>query len=70
MSLDENFNLRPAMQEHLPIGTGIMGLAKVKAEALLVSAFDFPNNRQENGWEAPRPRSTSSARASTSTSTT
>ena len=55
VSLDENFNLRPAMQEYLPIGTGIMGLAKVKAEALLVSAFDFPNNRwKENGWETAK----------------
>lgn len=55
VSLDENFNLRPAMQEYLPIGTGIMGLAKVRAEALLVSAFDFPNNEwRENGWEAAK----------------
>lgn len=52
ISLDENQNLRPRLQEYMPIGTGIMGLAKIQVEALLVSAFDFPNNEwMENGWE-------------------
>ena len=44
--------LLPAgLQEHLPVANGIMGLARARAEILLVSAFDFPNNVwKENGW--------------------
>ena len=52
LQLDENGNLPPELQAHLPVVQGIMGIAKVQAENLLVSAFDYPNNKWfEGGWE-------------------
>lgn len=53
LALDANGQPTPAMQAHMPIANGIMGLAKCQVEVLLVSAFDHPNNRwKENGWAA------------------
>ena len=50
--LDGNSNLSKEMQAYIPVGNGIMGLAKVQAEALMVSAFDYPNNKwKEDGWQ-------------------
>ncbi len=52
LNLDGNNNLSKEMQAYMPVGNGIMGLAKVQAEALLVSAFDYPNNKwKEDGWD-------------------
>ncbi len=49
--------LAPELREHLERANRIMGLGQVSAEVLLVSAFDFPNNRWiENGWEKARER--------------
>lgn len=45
-------DLPDVLEEHYPIVQGIMGIARVQSENLLVSAFDIPNNRwKENGWE-------------------
>lgn len=50
-------NLSEALTDHLRIANSIMGLARVDAEVLLVSAFDFPKNAwKENGWETARTR--------------
>ena len=39
------------LQDHLPVANQIMGLAKVHADTLLVSAFDFPSYEwKEEGW--------------------
>ncbi|MEZ5973703.1 MAG: hypothetical protein R3E96_02340 [Planctomycetota bacterium] len=44
-------DLPPALAEHFPIVQGIMGIAKVQSELLLVSAFDIPANQwKEDGW--------------------
>ncbi|MCP3918201.1 MAG: hypothetical protein GY711_21840 [bacterium] len=49
---NENGTLSEALQSHLPVANGIMGLAKADVDILLVSAFDFPNYKwKENGWE-------------------
>ncbi len=40
------------LQGHFPIVQGIMGIARVQAESLLVSAFDEPNNAWiDGGWQ-------------------
>ncbi|MEM9803614.1 MAG: peptidylprolyl isomerase, partial [Planctomycetota bacterium] len=52
VKVGDDGTLPPELQEHLPIANAIMGLAKARAELLLVSAFDFPNYRwKEDGWE-------------------
>ncbi|HPF14139.1 MAG: hypothetical protein H6830_05785 [Planctomycetes bacterium] len=49
---DADGNLPPELAAHFPIVQGIMGIARVQSENLLVSAFDFPRNEwKENGWE-------------------
>lgn len=46
-------SLSAALQEHMPIANGIMGLAKAQAEVMLLSAFDYPNNKwSDNGWDS------------------
>jgi hypothetical protein len=48
----EEGQLAQALSDHLPIANGIIGLARARAEILLVSAFDFSINEwKENGWE-------------------
>jgi len=52
LEIGENAQLSPELEAHLPIANGIMGLAKARAEILLVSAFDFPTfSWKESGWE-------------------
>jgi len=47
----EDGTLSDELQAHMPIANTVMGLAKVDAEVLLVSAFDFPNFEwKEDGW--------------------
>ena len=51
--------LSAELEAHLPIANGIMGLAKARAEILLVSAFDFPAySWKENGWDAAYEKAT------------
>lgn len=58
MEIGDDGTLTPELQAHMPIANGIMGLAKSHADILLVSAFDFPNNRwKENGWQTAYDRS-------------
>lgn len=46
-------SLSAALQEHMPIANGIMGLARAQAEVMLLSAFDYPNNKwSEGGWDS------------------
>lgn len=50
-------NLPEPLEEHMTVANGIMGLAKCQAEVLLVSAFDYPQNKwKENGWEKAQAR--------------
>jgi len=59
LEIGENGELSPELQAHLPIANGIMGLAKARAEILLVSAFDFPSfSWKESGWESAYERAT------------
>lgn len=59
LTIGENGELSPELEAHLPIANGIMGLAKARAEILLVSAFDFPSfSWKENGWESAYERAT------------
>ncbi len=52
LEIGDNGELGAELQAHLPIANGIMGLAKARAEILMVSAFDFPSfSWKENGWE-------------------
>lgn len=47
--------LAPALRQHLNIANQVMGLAKVDAEVLLVSAFDMTEFQWiEGGWEKAR----------------
>lgn len=49
--------LAPDLRNHLERANRIMGLGQVNAEVLLVSAFDFAQNRWiEGGWEKARER--------------
>ncbi len=57
-SVDERLSLRAdgavpqELVDHFPIVQGIMGIARVRAETLLVSAFDEPNNTWiDGGWQ-------------------
>jgi len=44
--------LSPVLREHLNIANRVMGLAKADAEIILVSAYDFLNDRwKDRGWE-------------------
>jgi len=44
--------LAPALREHLPIANQVMGLAKVEAEVIMLSAFDYPGCRWiEEGFD-------------------
>ena len=57
--IGDNGELGAELQAHLPIANGIMGLAKARAEILMVSAFDFPSfSWKENGWEDAYERAT------------
>jgi hypothetical protein len=57
MELGESGELPEALQAHMPIANGIMGLAKAHAEVLLVSAYDFPNDEwKESGWATAEER--------------
>lgn len=57
ITVGEAGKLSPELTDHLRIANAIMGLARADAEVLLVSAYDFPNNRwKENGWEWARER--------------
>ncbi len=43
--------LSPVLEEHLKKANLIMGLSRVDAEVMLISAFDFLHNKwKENGW--------------------
>jgi hypothetical protein len=48
------------LKEHLDRRAGrLIGLAEVAADVMLLSAFDFENNRwMENGWQSARERAT------------
>ena len=51
MEMGENGELPPALSDHLLIANTVMGLARADAEVLLISAYDFYNNRwKEDGW--------------------
>lgn len=51
MERPEEGGLAPALRTHLDFANQVMGLSKVDAEILLVSAFDFDNfTWKENGW--------------------
>ncbi len=53
----ENGDLSEPLAQHMTVANGIMGLAKCQAEVLLVSAFDYPQNKwKENGWEKAQAR--------------
>lgn len=59
LEIGDNGELSPELEAHLPIANGIMGLAKARAEILLVSAFDFPSySWKESGWENAYERAT------------
>ncbi|MDG1491023.1 MAG: hypothetical protein P8R43_03970, partial [Planctomycetota bacterium] len=59
LEIGDNGELGAELQAHLPIANGIMGLAKARAEILMVSAFDFPSfSWKENGWEDAYERAT------------
>ena len=59
LQIGENGELSAELEAHLPIANGIMGLAKARAEILLVSAFDFPAfSWKENGWDLAYERAT------------
>ena len=59
LEIGDNGELSPELEAHLPIANGIMGLAKARAEILLVSAFDFPAySWKENGWDAAYEKAT------------
>ncbi len=48
---DENGGISPVLQQHLSIANRVMGLGKVDAEVLLVSAFDsLKFTWKEDGW--------------------
>jgi hypothetical protein len=48
----EEGGIAEPLREHLVRANKIMGLGKVDCEVLLVSAYDFPNNKWlEGGWE-------------------
>ncbi|MDF1836705.1 MAG: hypothetical protein P1V35_02450 [Planctomycetota bacterium] len=52
LALREDGSVPQELQAHFPIVQGIMGIARVRAETLLVSAFDEPNNVWiEGGWQ-------------------
>ncbi len=41
-----------ALIDHLKVANPVMGLSRVDAEVMLISAYDFPENRwKEGGWE-------------------
>lgn len=49
---DENGNLSKKLEAQLPRSNRNLGVGKVDAQVILISAFDFPNYRwKENGWE-------------------
>ncbi|MCP5022092.1 MAG: peptidyl-prolyl cis-trans isomerase [bacterium] len=52
LAMREDGSVPQELVDHFPIVQGIMGIAKVQAETLLVSAFDEPNNAWiEGGWD-------------------
>jgi hypothetical protein len=52
LALRADGSVSQELQDHFPIVNGIMGIARVRAETLLVSAFDEPNNTWiEGGWQ-------------------
>lgn len=51
--------LAPALRNHLDHCNQVMGLAKVDAEVLLISAFDFDNYKWiDGGWDKAREKAT------------
>ena len=57
LELTADGQLTPALQSHMTVANGIMGLAKCQPEVLLVSAFDWPNFRWlPGGWAKAQTR--------------